>query len=279
MQAETLGHRGRTVDPLYKIRKLLLTGAERVNEKGAERVLLGLRAGDPNNEVLGADLAKESVRDVYLATNRAQGELLLDKAIKGCQVDPVAGVRSLGRTLKSWRKEILAHHDTGASNGPTEGLNLCIKKVKRCGHGFANISARQTPSTTPTRRSELANPTQTTTHQNPRSPRKCVEPLMLELGDMGLEPGVVTFHRIGRWPSLLAPERRYRALGGLPLRHSRRSNAPLPSRSTASYSTRMSALYFAVYDRRDARSETCGSGTSPTRTACDDGITEALIDI
>jgi len=26
--------------------------------------------------------------------------------------------------------------DTGASNGPTEGLNLCVKKVKRCGHGF-----------------------------------------------------------------------------------------------------------------------------------------------
>jgi transposase len=136
VQTETLGHRGRKVDPLYKIRKLLLTGAERVNEKGQERVLLGLRAGDPNNEVLGAWLAKESVRDVYLATNRAQAELLLDKAIKGCQVDPVAEVRSLGRTLKSWRKEILAHHDTGASNGPTEGLNLCIKKVKRCGHGF-----------------------------------------------------------------------------------------------------------------------------------------------
>ncbi|MBA3287944.1 MAG: transposase [Acidimicrobiia bacterium] len=32
--------------------------------------------------------------------------------------------------------EILAHHDTGASNGPTEGLNLCVKKVKRCGYGF-----------------------------------------------------------------------------------------------------------------------------------------------
>lgn len=43
---------------------------------------------------------------------------------------------SLGGTLKRWRPEILAHHATGASNGPTEGLNLCIKKVKRCGHGF-----------------------------------------------------------------------------------------------------------------------------------------------
>jgi len=26
--------------------------------------------------------------------------------------------------------EILAHHDAGAINGPTVGLNLCVKKVK-----------------------------------------------------------------------------------------------------------------------------------------------------
>lgn len=29
----------------------------------------------------------------------------------------------------------LSHHRTGASNGPTDGLNLLVKKVKRCGHG------------------------------------------------------------------------------------------------------------------------------------------------
>ncbi|GIU92863.1 MAG: hypothetical protein KatS3mg011_1769 [Acidimicrobiia bacterium] len=44
--------------------------------------------------------------------------------------------RALGRTLSRWRTEILNHHRTGASNGPTEGLNLVIKKVKRAGHGF-----------------------------------------------------------------------------------------------------------------------------------------------
>lgn len=136
VQNETLGHRGRKPDPLYRIRKLLLTGAERVSDKGQDRVLLGLRAGDPNDEVLGAWLAKESVRDVYLASNKTEAALLLDKAISGCLADTVPEIRSLGRTLKSWRAEILAHHDTGASNGPTEGLNLCVKKVKRCGHGF-----------------------------------------------------------------------------------------------------------------------------------------------
>ena len=62
--------------------------------------------------------------------------MLIDKAIVGCADDDVEEIRSLGRTLASWCTELLEHHNTGASNGPTEGLNLCVKKVKRCGHGF-----------------------------------------------------------------------------------------------------------------------------------------------
>jgi len=60
----------------------------------------------------------------------------LDKAITGCADDTVPEIVTLGETLARWREEILAHHDTGASNGPTEGLNLCVKRVKRAGHGF-----------------------------------------------------------------------------------------------------------------------------------------------
>ncbi|MBA3844943.1 MAG: ISL3 family transposase [Actinobacteria bacterium] len=139
VQNETLGHRGRKHDPLYRIRKLLLSGAERLDERGNDRLLLGLRVGDPHDEVLGAWLAKESVRDVYLTNDPADATLLLDKAITGCAADDVPEIVSLGRTLAAWRTEILAHHTTGASNGPTEGLNLCVKKVKRCGHGFRNF--------------------------------------------------------------------------------------------------------------------------------------------
>jgi transposase len=136
VQQETLHHRGRKADPLYRIRKLLLAGSERLDERGHHRMLLGLRVGDPNDEVVGAWLAKESVRDVYLTDDPDEAALLLDKAIVGCGEDDVEEIRSLGRTLAAWRTEILEHHNTGASNGPTEGLNLCVKKVKRCGHGF-----------------------------------------------------------------------------------------------------------------------------------------------
>jgi transposase len=136
VQNETLGHRGRKHDPLYRIRKLLLAGHERLDERGHDRMLLGLRIGDPHDEVLGAWLAKESVRDIYLADDPDEAAVLIDKAIAGCAQDDVAEIQALGHTLASWRTEILEHHKTGASNGPTEGLNLCVKKVKRCGHGF-----------------------------------------------------------------------------------------------------------------------------------------------
>jgi transposase len=139
VQNDTLHHRGRRDHPLYRIRKLLLAGGERLDQRGAERVLLGLRVGDPHDELLGAWLAKESTRDIYLTDDPAVAATLIDKAIAGCAADDVEEIRSLGTTLKSWRTEILAHHHTGASNGPTEGLNLLVKKVKRSGHGFRSF--------------------------------------------------------------------------------------------------------------------------------------------
>ena len=140
VQNQTHGHRGRKPDPLYKIRKLLLKGAERLDGIGVDRLHLQLTIGDPDGDVLGGWCAKESVRDVYLTDDPADAALLLDKTIEGCRTDWVPEIQTLGRTLNRWRTEILAHHTTGASNGPTEGLNLLIKKVKRAGHGFTNFA-------------------------------------------------------------------------------------------------------------------------------------------
>ena len=125
VQNETLGHRGRKDDPLYRIRKLLLAGDERLDDRGRNRLLLGLRVGDPHDEVLGAWLAKESVREVYLTDDPKAAALLLDKAIAGCAVDDVEEIRSLGTTLESWQAEILAHHESGASNESASHCASC----------------------------------------------------------------------------------------------------------------------------------------------------------
>ena len=51
----------------------------------------------------------------------------------------MAEIVSLGHTLRRWRTQILAYHAMGASNGLTEAMNLLVKKIKRCGHGFKNF--------------------------------------------------------------------------------------------------------------------------------------------
>jgi transposase len=139
VQHQVLGHRGRKPDPLYRVRKLLLAGTERLDDKGRARLAAGFRAGDPDGWVEAAWVAKESVRDVYLAQNRPDAEVLLAMAIVRCDTSPVPEICALGATLAKWHPEILARFDTAASNGPTEGLNLCIKRVKRAGHGFRNF--------------------------------------------------------------------------------------------------------------------------------------------
>ena len=53
----------------------------------------------------------------------------------------MAELARLARTVKAWEAEVLAWHATeGCSNGPTEAVNLLIKKVKRVGHGFRNFT-------------------------------------------------------------------------------------------------------------------------------------------
>jgi hypothetical protein len=47
VQTDTLGHRGRRGDPLYRIQRLALLGAGRLDANGWDRLEAGLVAGDP----------------------------------------------------------------------------------------------------------------------------------------------------------------------------------------------------------------------------------------
>jgi transposase len=65
VQNETLGHRGRKSDPLYRARRLLTKADERLDEHGRTKLLGLLAAGDPRGEVRAAWHAKEVVRSIY----------------------------------------------------------------------------------------------------------------------------------------------------------------------------------------------------------------------
>ena len=65
VQNQTLGHRGRKHDPLYRARRLLIAAHERLSERGDAKLRGLLAAGDPRGEVRLAWHAKETLRGLY----------------------------------------------------------------------------------------------------------------------------------------------------------------------------------------------------------------------
>jgi transposase len=141
VQQATLGHRGRKRDPLYCIRKLLLTAQEQLNQRGRVRLRAGLAASDPGGEVAAAWQGKELLRAVYGAVGTPAARAALERFYRWADGVQVPELSRLARTVRIWEAELLAWHATsGCSNGPTEAINLLVKKVKRVGHGFRNFA-------------------------------------------------------------------------------------------------------------------------------------------
>ena len=138
-QQATLGHRGRRGDPLYRIRRRLLTAHDRLPAAAYQRMVAILEAGDPGGEVAAAYLAKELLREVYDTTEAAEARRRLQRFYQHCRSAEVIELTRLARTIRRWEAQILAWHTTGLTNGPTEAVNLLIKKIKRVGHGFRNF--------------------------------------------------------------------------------------------------------------------------------------------
>ncbi|MGH8895274.1 MAG: ISL3 family transposase [Actinomycetes bacterium] len=137
VQNETLGHRGRKNDPLYRGRRLLTKGHERLDGDGEAKLLSLLEAGDPRGEVRMTWHAKETVRSLYDIDDPDLAGEFLDELISDmADADMPPEVRSLGRTLTRWRDHIVAWHHARVTNGPTEAINNLIKRIKRIGFGL-----------------------------------------------------------------------------------------------------------------------------------------------
>lgn len=140
VQNDTMGHRGRKDDPLYRCRRLLTKADERLDEKGRTKLLGLLDAGDPRGEVRMAWHAKEVVRQIYTHTDAALADEFVARLGRDLQDEscPIE-MRSLGRTLLRWKDQIAAWHRAHVTNGPTEGANNLIKRIKRVAFGFTNF--------------------------------------------------------------------------------------------------------------------------------------------
>ena len=107
VQNETLGHRGRKTDPLYRCRRRLVMARERLSVDGHDKLMGLLRAGDPKREVWFAWNAKEVVRQIYDHTNEQLAVAWVDEIVRdfadGALRRPAAGdarwpCRRMGRS-------------------------------------------------------------------------------------------------------------------------------------------------------------------------------------
>jgi transposase len=140
VQIEQLGHRGRRDDPLYRARRLLLMGEEKLSDDATARLASLLSLGDPGAEVAIAYRVKERLRDFYRCVDPDEAEAMLLELKSHCTKKAMPPeIRRLGRTIETWFDKIVNFHLARVSNGPTEALNNLVKRIKRIGFGFRNF--------------------------------------------------------------------------------------------------------------------------------------------
>ncbi|MCI2240440.1 ISL3 family transposase [Paenibacillus sp. TRM 82003] len=144
IQQATLGRRGHRDDPLYRVRRLLTTARENLTDRGRARLEAALQAGDPGLEVTVAWHAYQDLRSMFHAPTPAAGRTIAQRVLKSFHRCPISEIARLGRTLRSWRAEVLAYFDDDPhryriSNGGTEAINLIIEKTRRLAQGFRNF--------------------------------------------------------------------------------------------------------------------------------------------
>ena len=138
-QQAMLGHRGHKDDPLYRTRRLMTRGWERLSDHQRDRLFGALAEGDPTGEVGAAILGKELLREVYFARSLRQAHWRL-VCFYGYVADAeVPELTRLATTISRWEQEVLSFHVTGISTGPVEAQNLVTEKIRRIGHGFRNF--------------------------------------------------------------------------------------------------------------------------------------------
>jgi transposase len=140
VQTEQTGHRGRRDDPLYRVRRALLTSEEKLDQNAAARLTSLLALGDPDAEVAIAYRVKERLRDFYKTFDATEARTMLQDLENHCLRKTMPPeIQKLGRTIRNWFEKICNFHLARVSNGPTEAINNLIKRIKRVGFGFRNF--------------------------------------------------------------------------------------------------------------------------------------------
>lgn len=143
IQQATRGHRGRSGDPLYGIRRILLTRPALLSDTQAARLDTALSADDAHTAVEVTAWIYQELIAAYENPDRRTGKIAMFKTLKHIHTGLPAGLdelAQLGRSLWRRRHEILAYFDTGTSNGPVEAINGRLEHLRGIALGFRNLT-------------------------------------------------------------------------------------------------------------------------------------------
>jgi transposase len=141
VQQDTTGHRGRSGDPLYRVRRTLRTRLGLLTDRQRAR-LEAVFAVEEHIAVETTWFAYQLIIAAYADEDRARGKKLLTLVIDDLRNGLPNGIEELaqlGRTLHRRRDDILAYFDHRASNGPTEAINGRLEALRRNALGFRNM--------------------------------------------------------------------------------------------------------------------------------------------
>jgi len=142
VQQQTCGHRGRTGDPLYGVRRALRTRFPLLSSRQQAR-LTTVFADDNHLAVLITWSVYQRLIAAYCQPDRRRGKAMLASIIDSLRRGVPAGLEELaqlGRTLHRRRHDVLAYFDHHASNGPTEAINGRLEALRRNALGFRNLT-------------------------------------------------------------------------------------------------------------------------------------------
>ena len=142
IQQQTHGHRGRTGDPLYGVRRTLRTRVPLLSSRQQAR-LSAVFTDDAHLPVQVTWSVYQRIIAAYSHPDRRHGKTIMTAIINSlrCGVPAVLEeLAQLGRTLWRRRHDVLAFFDHHASNGPTEAINGRLEALRRNALGFRNLT-------------------------------------------------------------------------------------------------------------------------------------------
>jgi transposase len=141
------GRRGRSGDPEYGIKHLLVRNLEHLSPGQFAKIMNTLQADPAGQEIAAAWIGKEKLRHALNLRARVTGSTPGERNVRDrlfafydwcAQNDDIPELVTLAQTVSRWQDEIICAVLTGVTNAASESLNRLAKLEARLAYGFRN---------------------------------------------------------------------------------------------------------------------------------------------